>query len=89
MNEALANGIVTVAGVYLLLGVVFAVPFVLKGVNRLEPSAAQGTRGFRLLILPGAIALWPLLLRRWLAASGQQPEERSAHRAAAKRKVES
>ena len=33
-------------------------------------ASISGTWGFRLLILPGAAALWPLLLLRWLRAKG-------------------
>ena len=83
MAETIATGFVTVGGVYLLVGVLFALAFVTRGVNRLEPSAADGSWGFRVLIFPGTVALWPLLARRWLRAAGQQPEERNAHRDAA------
>lgn len=69
---------------YLLGGVLFAVPFVLRGVNRIDPVAREGTWGFRLLILPGVVALWPLLLGRWVRGEGP-PQEKNAHRRAAKR----
>ncbi len=53
-------------GVYLALGVLFGIPFVLAGVQRIDHGAAGAGLGFRLLILPGTAALWPLLLTRWL-----------------------
>ena len=53
---------------YALVGVLFAVPFVLKGAARLDPDAVEGTWGFRVLIFPGAAALWPWLLTRWMRA---------------------
>ena len=83
MSESVATWIVAAVGIYILIGVLFALAFVVKGVNRLEPSAAEGSRGFRVLIFPGAVALWPLLAKRWLTATGRQPEERNAHRDAA------
>ncbi len=55
-------------GLYLALGLVFALPFVARGVQRLDPAAAHAPLGFRLLILPGCAALWPWLLRRWWRA---------------------
>ncbi len=55
-------------GAYLALGVVFAIWFALAGAARLDPVARAGTLGFRVLMLPGACALWPLLLRRTLRA---------------------
>lgn len=67
-------------GVYLLGGLVFAIPFSLAGARRIDPHAAQGSWGFRLLIIPGAIALWPLLLKRWAGGTKAPPEERNAHR---------
>ena len=56
---------------YALVGVVFAVPFVLKGAARLDPDAVGATWGFRVLIFPGAAALWPLLFARWMRAGGK------------------
>lgn len=52
--------------VYLTLGLVFAVPFVIKGINKIDEGAHGSTWGFRILIIPGTIVFWPLLLRRWL-----------------------
>jgi hypothetical protein len=51
--------------VYVILGTLFAAPFVAKGVNRVDPAARTASWAFRLLILPGAIALWPLLAAKW------------------------
>lgn len=77
-------------GIYLVCGLLFAVPFVWFGVKRIDPPAVHGSWGFRLLILPGAMAFWPLLLRRWMKGVHEPPEENDAHRrlapAAAKRK---
>jgi len=54
-----------------------------KGVDRIDPNARGAGLGFRLLILPGSAALWPLLLRRWIAGS-PPPAERNTHRDMAK-----
>ena len=64
----MAEVIVTAAGAYLALGVVFAVPFVLRWAERLDPAAGGGSVGFRVLIFPGAVLLWPLLLYKLVAA---------------------
>jgi hypothetical protein len=66
LSLALANILVLLGGLYLLIGLLFAAYFVTRGAGRLDPVAAQGTWGFRLLILPGATALWPVLLARLL-----------------------
>ena len=55
--------------VYGLAGAVFAVAFVLFGVQRVDPVAEHSPIGFRLIVIPGVAALWPLLLGRWLRVS--------------------
>ncbi len=79
----IATWLVNALAVYAAVGFVFAIAFVWKGVGVIDPAAREGTLGFRLLIIPGTIALWPILARRWLRGEGP-PEERSAHRDAAR-----
>ncbi len=48
---------------YLAAGLVFAMVFFLRGgLARLDPATRSSTRPFKWLIVPGAVALWPLLL---------------------------
>ena len=49
---------------YLLAGFVTGLAFVVFGVTRVQ--AAPVTVGARILLLPGAAALWPIVLTRWL-----------------------
>ena len=79
----MATWLVNALAVYAAVGFIFAIAFVWKGVGKIDPAAAEGTIGFRLLIIPGTIALWPILARRWLHLQGP-PEERNAHRDAAR-----
>jgi membrane protein implicated in regulation of membrane protease activity len=79
----IAAGFLIALGIYLAGGLVLAVPFALFGVGRIDPHAAHGSWGFRLLIIPGATALWPWLLRRWLKGVHEPPVEGNAHRRAA------
>ncbi|MGP1345936.1 MAG: hypothetical protein ACTS3F_04605 [Phycisphaerales bacterium] len=48
---------------YALLGVAYAIPFTLRIAPRRDPVAATAPLRVRLLFIPGAIALWPFLLR--------------------------
>ena len=57
--------LVTAGTWYLLLGLVIAILFA-AFVQRLEPNAQGGSMLFRLLIVPGATLLWPLILARVL-----------------------
>lgn len=70
-------------GIYLSVGLVFAIGFVCFGAGRVDPHAKAGTWGFRLFIIPGAAALWPLLLSRWVRGVHEPPEQCDAHRRAA------
>jgi len=72
------------AGIYLLCGLVFAIPFVLIGVKQIDPHATDGSWGFRVLIIPGTMFLWPLLAKRWLKGVHEPPEENNPHRCAAR-----
>lgn len=53
---------------YILLGLVTAVLFVSFGVTRVLPYPM--TLGARILVLPGAAALWPYVLARWMKSRG-------------------
>jgi uncharacterized membrane protein YdfJ with MMPL/SSD domain len=57
-----------VLAIYGSAGAVFAVAFVLFGIHRVDPVAEHAPFGFRLIVIPGVAALWPLLLGRWLRA---------------------
>jgi hypothetical protein len=65
VNEPLAELVVAAVGAYVATGALFAAAFVTWGVSRIDAAARAGTPGFRLIILPGVVALWPLLLLRW------------------------
>jgi len=80
----IAEALLIVAGIYLLCGMVFAIPFVMVGVGKVDPHAAHGSWGFRVLIIPGTMVLWPLLARRWVMGPHEPPEEGNPHRCAAR-----
>lgn len=78
---AFANSIVWLTTIYGIIGFLFGLPFVTWGVQRIDPSAKGAGIGFRLIVLPGAMAFWPLLARRWLRGMKEPPIESNAHRA--------
>jgi hypothetical protein len=51
---------------YAAVGLVFACVFVSIGIGRVDPVALGSGLGFRLIVLPGSVALWPRLLLRWI-----------------------
>ncbi len=52
--------------VYVAAGLLTALAFAFFGAPRLVPSSF--TPGARILLIPGAFALWPYILFRWLKA---------------------
>lgn len=60
-------------GVYLLIGICFGVWFVSRGAAQRDATARSASTRVRMIFLPGAVALWPLLLTTGSAA------ERSSH----------
>ena len=64
MAHPLATTTIWIGAAYFALGLAFAVPFALRWAGRLDPAAHRGTWGFRLLIVPGTVLLWPVLAAR-------------------------
>jgi len=57
---------------YLALGFVFAIPFLITGVSKIDEGAKELKVGFRLIILPGTMVFWPFLLRKWLKVKSKK-----------------
>ena len=76
--ELIATFFLVATGIYLLLGLVFYFPFVRKGIHQIDESTHGSSVGFYLIILPGTLAFWPVLLTKWLKASKQHPHDRPA-----------
>jgi hypothetical protein len=65
----------TIAVAYAVIGCTFAIAFVTAGIHRVDPQAKGAGVGFRVIVLPGAAALWPWLLYRWLQTIRHTHEE--------------
>jgi len=67
----LAQAILVLSAAYALIGAVVGLAFVVRGISVVD-HAARGEGApwsFRLLIWPGAAALWPLVLVKWVIAA--------------------
>ena len=60
----IAQTIVALGELYVAIGVVVGIAFLLVGLDRVDP-AARGAYAFRPLLLPGLVLLWPIVIRRW------------------------
>ena len=61
--------ILYIISIYLALGFLFMIPFIIKGVNKMDEGAHGGSIGFRIIIIPGVIVFWIILLNKWVKAS--------------------
>ena len=79
MLELIVTGFLLGLLIYVLMGLAFSIPFVFKGAHKIDPSAIGATLGFKLIIIPGVIIFWPVLLLRWMNGT-PPPKESSPHR---------
>ena len=66
MSEAAAEHLVIAIGLYFLLGLIVGLIYVFGGAGRIDPAAKGKGMPFRvrLLILPGVVGLWPLMISK-------------------------
>jgi hypothetical protein len=61
-----AEWLINLLGVYTGIGLLFAIAFLTVGISQVDPDSKGSGVGFRLIILPGVAALWPVLFTRWV-----------------------
>ena len=61
-----AEWFINLFGVYTGIGLLFAIVFLTVGISQVDPDSKGSGVGFRLIILPGVAALWPVLFTRWV-----------------------
>jgi hypothetical protein len=59
--------VLEVVAAYGATGILFALAFLTFGIGRIDPGARGAGLGFRLMVFPGVVALWPLMLVRWIS----------------------
>jgi hypothetical protein len=62
--DAVATVLLGALALYVAIGLAVAAIFLLFGVTAV--AGAPASVGARILFLPGAVALWPIVLSRWL-----------------------
>jgi hypothetical protein len=68
VTEPIVTLLLAALGLYLGAGALFGLAFVGFGVGRIDPAARGAPWRVRLVLLPGAAALWPVLAARWARA---------------------
>jgi len=66
MIELIVRAVLTAALIYLFAGALFTIFFLLKGIKKVDYDSHGSSWGFYLIIVPGCIMLWPLLLIKWI-----------------------
>jgi hypothetical protein len=66
MSPAWAEGLLVVLAVYFVIGALLATAIAFLGLARIDSGASGMPWSARLLILPGLVALWPLMLVKCL-----------------------
>ena len=72
MEDTAAHLLLALLAGYLVVGAAVGVSFIVFGIGRVDPGARGAPWGFRLIVLPGVIALWPWIAARWIR-SGAAP----------------
>lgn len=52
--------------VYLFVGVLFALQFLTRLIHKLDEGAKESSLSFKLIIFPGCVVFWPLLLKKYI-----------------------
>ena len=68
MSAAFAEGLLFACASYVAIGSILAAPLLAFGLPRFDPAVKGAPWTFRALVLPGVVALWPVLMHRWLNA---------------------
>ena len=63
--ETIVSLILSIMGIYLLIGVIAYFPLLRKGIPSFDDSMHETPFLFKILIFPGVVALWLPLLLKW------------------------
>ncbi len=70
MTAAAASVILICLAAYVGAGVIFACAFITIGMGVVDRGAKNAPWGVRVLLFPGACALWPVLAVKWFRSFG-------------------
>lgn len=65
MVELIISMVLILTGIYLLIGLFFCFVFFRKGVQSIDEGVKGAPIFMKILIFPGTVALWPVLLAKW------------------------
>ncbi len=62
--ELIINIILTVLGIYFIIGLLFGFYFLFKAATKIDPLLAASKKKVRFLLFPGVMATWPFLISK-------------------------
>jgi hypothetical protein len=65
MLVTIATIILIMFAVFILAGMLFVFFFLARGLQKIDAGIHGSSIGFRIIIIPGCIVFWPVLLRKW------------------------
>lgn len=73
--------VLIIVGLYLVIGVVASVALHMRGLSKIDHGVKGTSVWFRLIITPGLIVFWPLMLSKWSKAGELEnfPEPEKSH----------
>lgn len=74
-----AEGIVMALQVWVWIGAAVALVFLTVGIDRIDEDA-RGAYPFRVLLVPGVLLIWPLILWRWAVLETGRDRPLARHR---------
>lgn len=63
--ETIVSLVLSIIGIYLLIGVIAYFPLLRKGIPSFDDSMHETPLFFKILIFPGVVALWLPLFLKW------------------------
>lgn len=66
--------------VYLFAGIVFTIFFQAKGLSKIDEGVHGSSWGFRIIIIPGCILFWMVLLKKWMKANKEIIDPAEEHK---------
>ncbi len=78
MLVTIVSVVLVVFVIYLGAGVLFTIPFQIKGLRKIDEGVHGSSVGFRIIIIPGCIIFWPILFERWMQAERASSVDKDA-----------
>jgi len=64
--ESIVIIIINILVIYVIAGLLFSFLFIWKGLDKVDPATEGTSIWFRMIIIPGLCAFWPLFLSKWI-----------------------